>query len=73
MGLNYLLARKKSSSSLYNKLLKASFVASNLASDLKLREANTYKRTSYKTMLASKSSFIDEFDKGIKKASNNLY
>lgn len=73
MGLNHLLARKKSSSSsLRGKPSEAGSVTSSSASDLKPRDANTYKRTSYETVLASKGSFMDEFDEGIEKASSDI-
>lgn len=76
MELNYLLARKKSSSSLQGKQSKAGSVAlsSTTASNKKQREAKStpYKRASYKTVLTTKGSFIDKFDKDIKKASSDL-
>ncbi|CAM5999411.1 unnamed protein product [Sphagnum balticum] len=72
MGLDHLLARKKSPSYLRSKPSEAGSVPFNSASDLKPREASTYNRTSYETVLASKGSFMDEFDEGIAKASSDL-
>jgi hypothetical protein len=76
MGLNHLLIRKKSSSSLYGKQSEASSVApsSTTASDEKPREAKStpYKRISYETVLTTKGSFIGKFDLGITDASKKL-
>jgi hypothetical protein len=71
-----ILARKKSSSSLWGKQLEASSTRPSFAttSDQKPREAKSapYASPSYKTILAIKGSFIDEFDEDIKKASSDL-
>ncbi|KAI0908887.1 hypothetical protein F4823DRAFT_465847 [Ustulina deusta] len=75
MGLNHLLARKKSTSSLRGKQSEAgSAPSSTTASDEKPREAKStpYKRASYETVLATKGSFMDKFDEGIEKASSDL-
>jgi hypothetical protein len=76
MGLNHLLAQKKSSSSLCGKQLEAGSVApsSTTASDEKPREAKStpYKRASYETVLATKGSFMDKFDEDIEKANSDL-
>jgi hypothetical protein len=70
------LARKKSSSSLWGKQSEAgsarpSFTAT---SDQKPREAKSapYASPSYETVLATKGSFMDEFDEDINKASSDL-
>jgi hypothetical protein len=76
MGLNHLLARKKSSSSLRGKQSEAGSVApsSTTASDEKPREAKStpYKRASYETVLATKGSFMEAFYEDIEKASSDL-
>jgi hypothetical protein len=70
------LARKKSSSSLWGKQSETgsagpSFTAT---SDQKPREAKSapYASPSYETVLATKGSFMDEFDEDIKKASSDF-
>ena len=71
--MNHLLARKKS---FRGKQSEASFITPSFApSDKRLREAKStpYTRPSYKTVLATKKSFIDKSDEGIKKASSNFY
>lgn len=69
MGLNGLLARKRSSSSFRGKQWEAGSVtpSSTTASDEKPREAKStpYKRPSYETVLATKGSFMGKFDLGI--------
>jgi len=76
MGLNHLLARKKSSSSLRSKQLEAGSAApsSTTPSDQKLREAKStpYTRPSYETVLATKGSFMGKSDLGITDASETL-
>jgi hypothetical protein len=76
MGLNHLLARRKSSSFLRGKQSDAGSVGpgSTTASDEKQREAKStiYKRASYETVLGTKGSFMDEFDEDIEKASSEL-
>jgi len=77
MGLNHLLARKKSLSSLCGKQSEAGSVApsSTIASDEKPREAKStpYKRPSYETVLATKGSFMGKFDLSITDASKKVY
>jgi hypothetical protein len=76
MGLNHLLARKKSSSSLRGKQSEAGSAApsSTTPSDQKPREAKStpYTRPSYETILATKGSFMGKFDLGITDASKKL-
>ena len=76
MGLNHLLARKKSSSSLRGKQSEAGSIApsSTTASDEKPREAKStpYKRPSYETVLATKGSYMGKFDLGITDASKKV-
>ncbi len=74
MGLNHLLARKRSSSSFRGKQSEASSVTPSSASDEKPREAKStpYKRPSYETVLATKGSFMGKFDLGITDASKKL-
>ncbi|KAH6665192.1 hypothetical protein B0J14DRAFT_620938 [Halenospora varia] len=76
MGLNHLLARRKSSSSLRDKQSEAGSVtpSSTTPSDQKPREAKSapYTRPSYTTVLATKGSFIDKSDLGITDASKSL-
>ncbi|KUJ12169.1 uncharacterized protein LY89DRAFT_700094 [Mollisia scopiformis] len=76
-NMNHLLARRKSSSSLRGKQSEASSAApsSTTPSDQKPREAKStpYQDARYKTILATKDSFIDESDLGITdKSKNNL-
>jgi len=75
--MNHLLARRKSSSSLRGKQSEASSAppSSTTPSDQKPREAKStpYQDARYKTILATKGSFIDESDLGITdKSKNNL-
>jgi hypothetical protein len=74
--MNHLLARKKSSSSLRGKQSEAGSAASSSVtpSDQKPREAKStpYTRPSYETVLATKGSFMSEFDSGITEASKRL-
>jgi hypothetical protein len=76
IGLNHLLARKKSSSSLRGKQSEAGSAApsSTTPSDQKPREAKStpYTRPSYETVLATKGSFMGKFDLGITDASKKL-
>jgi hypothetical protein len=76
MGLNHLLARRKSSSSLRGKQSETGSVApsSTIASDEKPREAKSapYKHASYETILATKGSFIGKFDLDIIDTSKKL-
>lgn len=76
MGLNHLLARKKSSSSFRGKLSEAGSVtpSSTTASDEKPSEAKStpYKRPSYETVLATKGSFMRKLDLGIIDASKKV-
>jgi len=76
MGLNHLLARKKSSSSLRGKQSEAGSAApsSTTPSDQKPREAKStpYTRPSYETILATKGSFMAKFDLGITDTSKKL-
>ena len=76
IGLNHLLARKKSSSSLRGKQSEASSTAPSSAtpSDQKPREAKSipYTRPSYETILATKGSFMGNFDLDITDASKKL-
>jgi hypothetical protein len=76
MGLNHLLARKRSSSSLPGKQSDAGSAApsSTTPSDQKPRDAKStpYTRPSYETILATKGSFMGEFDLGITDASETL-
>ena len=73
MSMNHLLARKKSSSSLRGRRSEASSVSASSAtpSDQKLRDAKStpYQDARYKTILASKGSFLDESDLGITNSS----
>jgi len=76
IGLNHLLAKRKSLSSLYSKQSDAGSVtpSSITPSDQKPREAKSapYTRPSYATVLATKGSFIDKSDLGITDASKSL-
>jgi len=76
MGLNHLLARKKSSSSLRGKQSEAGSVtpSSTTPSDQKPREAKSapYTRPSYPTILRTKGSFMDKSNLGITDASKSL-
>jgi hypothetical protein len=76
MGLNHLLVKRKSLSSLRGKQSDASSVtpSSITLSNQKLREAKSapYTRPSYATVLATKGSFIDKSDLGITDASKSL-
>ncbi|KAI2619935.1 hypothetical protein GGR54DRAFT_601860 [Hypoxylon sp. NC1633] len=76
MGLNHLLARRKSLSSLRGKQSEAGSVtpSSTTPSDQKPREAKSapYTRPSYATVLATKGSFMDKSDLGITDASKSL-
>jgi hypothetical protein len=67
--MNRLLARKKSLSSLRSKQLEVGSVtpSSTTPSDQKLREVKSapYKDARYKTVLATKGSFISESNLGI--------
>ena len=76
MGLNHLLARRKSSSSLRAKQSEAGSIASSSTtpSDQKQRETKStpYARLSYTTVLATKGSFMDKSDLGITDASKKL-
>jgi hypothetical protein len=76
MGLNHLLARKKSSSSLRGKQSEAGSAApsSTTPSDQKPREAKStpYTRPSYETVIATKGSFMGKSDLGITDASETL-
>jgi hypothetical protein len=75
--MNHLLVRKKSSLSFCGKQSEASSAvpSSIIPSDQKPRETkNTpYICPSYKTILASKNSFIGKFDLGIIDASKKFY
>jgi len=75
--LNYLLVKKKSSSSFRSKQSEASSVilSSITPSDQKLKEAKSalYTRLSYTTALVNKGSFIDKSNLGITEASESLY
>ncbi len=70
-NMNYLLARKRSSSSLREKQSEAS---SATPSDQKPREAKStpYTRPSYETVLATKGSFMGKFELGITDESKRL-
>lgn len=70
-NMSYLLAIKKSSSSLRGKQSEIS----SAGSDQKPREAKSspYARPSYKTFLAAKGSFISKFGLGITNTSKKLY
>lgn len=74
MGLNHLLAKKRSSSSFRGRQSEASSVTSSSASDEKPREVKStpYKRASYETVLAIRGSFMGKFDLGITDASKKL-
>jgi hypothetical protein len=76
MGLNHLLARRKSSSSLRGRQSEAGSAtpSSTTPSDQKPREAKSapYARPSYTTVLATKGSFMDKSDLGITDASKSL-
>jgi hypothetical protein len=76
MGLNHLLAKRKSLSSLRGKQSDAGSVtpSSTTPSDQKPREAKSapYTRPSYATVLATKGSFMDKSDLGITDASKSL-
>jgi hypothetical protein len=76
MGLDHLLARKKSSSSLRGKQSEAGSAtpSSTTPSDQKPREAKSasYTRPSYTTVLATKGSFMDKSDLGVTDASKSL-
>ncbi len=69
MGLNYLLIRRKSLSSLRSKQSEAGSVtpSSTTPSNQKPREAKSapYTRPSYATVLGTKGSFINKSDLGI--------
>jgi hypothetical protein len=71
--MSYLLARKKS---FCRKQSEASFVALSFItpSNQKPREAKTspYARLSYKTVLATKGSFLSKFELGIIEESKRL-
>lgn len=75
-NMNYLLARKKSSSSLRGKQSEAGSAApsSTTSSNQKQMEAKStsYTRPSYETVLATKGSFMRKFDLGITDASKRL-
>ncbi|RDL39116.1 uncharacterized protein BP5553_03456 [Venustampulla echinocandica] len=74
MGLDYLLARKKSSPGGKQSEASTATPSSATASDEKPRETRgtPYKHASYETILATKGSFINKIDKDIKKASSSL-
>jgi hypothetical protein len=68
-----LLARKKSFRGKQSEA--GSTTPSSAPSNKRPREAKSmpYARPSYKTMLATKKSFMDKSDEGIQKASSDLY
>lgn len=72
-GLERVLARKRSSSTLSGR--KRANSSSSTPSDQKPREEKDaqYRDPRYKTLLATKGSFMNEFDKGIARESKTAY
>jgi hypothetical protein len=74
--MNHLLARKKSSSSLRGRRSEAGSISASSAtpSDQKPRDAKSipYQDARYKTILASKGSFLEESDLGITNSSKEI-
>ena len=68
-NMNYLLARKKSSSSRGRQSEAGSTTGSQKPRESK---STPYTRPSYETELAKRDSFMDTFDKGITKASGEF-
>ncbi len=76
-NMNHLLAQKKSSSSLRRKQSEVGSVtpSTTTPSDQKPRDEKSapYTNPRYKTVLETKGSFMDEFELGITKQSNDSY
>ncbi|KAJ3576918.1 hypothetical protein NPX13_g3548 [Xylaria arbuscula] len=72
-GMERLLARKRSSSALGHK--RSNSASSQTRSDRKPREEKSapYRDPRYKTLLATKGSFMDEYDQGITEESYTTY
>ncbi|KAI1108277.1 hypothetical protein F5Y14DRAFT_457181 [Nemania sp. NC0429] len=72
-GMERLLARKRSSSALGRK--RSNSASSQTPSDQKPREEKSapYRDPRYKTLLATKGSFMDEYDQGITEESYTTY